>query len=567
MKISKSWLKELVDLNCSVEELIKLLALRSVSTKEVTEDFIELDMKGYNRADLLSMRGVAQEVSAITGSKLLFKEPQEADFVWNQQELPSVKVEVEDEKLCQLYCVAKIENLKPLNSPKDWVKKLSDSGVRSIDTITDITNLIMLEYGQTIHAFDVAKVAQETMIVRLAKKDEQFVTLDGKVRKLTKEDLLIADPQGILSLSGIMGGKDSEITKNTNSILLEVAIFDPVSIRKSSQRFGLQSEASKRIQHGLTKTRLLQALNAAIKMYESLGGKLTAISIIGNTADKVGKITLTKKKLEELVGVKFEDKQVEDYLQKLGFETASHISSGNVVWEVTVPYWRLDVNIEEDVIEEVARMYGYEKIPAHAVSESKPLQEEDPIFKTISDLRQKLVDLGLTEVQTYSFYSTRVLEALGLQKDILVKVANPISSETEYLRSDLWPNLVEAIDKNIRKGFKDIAIFEIGKAFQMENDGKPVEDYRLSIALMNGSDNPLEELHQISQKLSLHLGRGLIAQEEVKLNKALPSSLDEGKLRLFHPKRQLENSAEVHLRILNKFGIEKRVAILEIEIS
>src|SRR3989344_2794580 len=211
MKVSIDWLKELVSLNCSVEELLRLLPLRTIGTKEVTNNFIELDMKGYNRADLLSMRGVAYEVSAITGSEIAFSEPEEAKFAWNTAKLPNTKVEVEDEKLCPLYCVAKIENLKPGPSLKNWVKKLNDSGIRSIDTITDITNLIMLEYGQTMHAFDANKVVDETMIVRLAKKGEKFVTLDGKTRELTEEDLLISDPKGILSLSGIMGGKDSEI--------------------------------------------------------------------------------------------------------------------------------------------------------------------------------------------------------------------------------------------------------------------------------------------------------------------------------------------------------------------
>jgi len=563
MKVSKSWLKELVDLNISVEELVSLLPLRAISTKEVTNDFIELDMKGYNRADLLSLRGIAQEIAAITGSKMLFKEPTKSEFIWSRQNLLPVKVEIEDEKLCPVYCVAKIENLRPQPSPKEWVKKLVDSGVRTIDTITDITNLIMLEYGQTVHAFDAAKVIDETMIVRLAKQGEEFETLDGKVRKLTNEDLLITDPKGILSLSGIMGGKNSEITESTHTILLEVAIFDPISIRKSSQRFGLHSEASKRIQHGLTKTRLLQALNTAIKMYQDLGGKLTAISLVGNLEDQIRKITLTKQKLEDLVGVKFENSQVEDYLKSLYFKVEK-VEDG---WVVEVPYFRLDINLEEDVIEEVARIYGYEKIPAEKVSESEPLQKEDPIFKTISGLREKLVDLGLTEVQTYSFYTQDVLGALGFDesnKKFLVKVANPISAETEYLRMNIWPNLVEVLGRNLRKGYSDIAIFEIGKTYHKDFEGKgePKEGNVLSIALYNGSDNPLEELVSIVKELGLELKLDHAEAPEVVKN-------------LFHPKRfvhlkkdgkDIGGASEVHLRILNKLGIEKRVAVLEVEL-
>ncbi len=548
MKVSKSWLKGLVDINCSFEELVKLLTLKSVSTKEVTEELIELDMKGYNRADLLSMRGVAYEVAAITGSKLLFEEPQEADFAWNKNSLPNTKVEILNPEFAPFYTITKIEGLNVEKSPEEWVKKLEESGMRSVDNITDITNLIMLEYGQPLHAFDARAVKDENILVRTAKEGERITTLDGKTRDLEESDLLIADSQNALGLAGVMGGKDSEVNQTTSTILLEAAIFDPVNLKKTATRLSLQSEASKRFQHGLTKKRLLQALNAAIKMYEELGGKVTAVTMVGDFEDKLREISLTKKKLEDLVGVSFEDKQVEKYLEDLDFVLASQ-GPALRAWEVTVPYWRLDVNIEEDLVEEVARMYGYEKIPAEKVSESKPLQKEDPLFERTSDLREALVKAGLTEVQTYSFYSTQIIETLGIKKESMVKISNPISSETEYLRQNLWPNLVEVVGRNIRKGFKDIAIFEIGKAFNVGPDGNPVEDYRLSIALMNGTDNPLAELYQISQNLSLHL-RG------VKLNKTL-----------FHPKRQLENLAEVHLRVLNKLGIEKRVAVLEIGIS
>lgn len=553
MKVSISWLKELVDLNCSVEELVNLLPLRTIGTKEVTEDFIELDMKGYNRADLLSMRGVATEVAAITGSKTLFEEPQEAEFAWNQARLPNTKVEVKDPKLCPFYCLAKIEGLRVGPSSETWVKKLDGSGIRTVNNIADVTNLIMLEYGQPLHSFDADKVPGEEIIVRTATAGEELITLDGKKRTLAPTNLLITDQQKALGLAGVIGGENSEVTNSTKTILLEAAIFDPVNIRKTAINQGLTSEASKRFQHGLTKIRLLQALNAAIKMYEEQGGKVTAVTIVGDFEDKVKKITLTKSKLEDLVGVKFEDKQVEAYLQGLGFTLASQ-GPALRAWEVTVPYWRLDIELEEDLIEEVARMYGYEKIPAQKVSESKPLQKEGPIFKTISDLRSKLVEQGLTEVQTYSFYSTAVLNALDANKQKLVKVANPISAETEYLRENLWPNLVEVVGRNIRKGFKDIAIFEIGKSFQTDQAGNPQEEYKLAITLCNDSDNPLEELISMTKSLGLDFALK---------DAPLPGISKE----LFHPKRFIGSLVEVHLRVLNKLGIEERIAVLEIELD
>lgn len=555
MKVSISWLKELVTLNCPLEALTSLLPQRTIGIKEMTDQYIELDMKGYNRADLLSLRGVAREIVATTSSKLAFEEPQEPEFVWNQDQLPNSKVEIQNPKLCPFYTITKITGLKVEKSPLEWVKKLAESGMRSVDNITDITNLIMLEYGQPLHAFDSRAVKEESIYVRTAKEGERLTTLDGRVRDLKQSDLLIADPQNALGLAGVMGGKDSEVSKTTTTILLEAAIFDPVSIRKTATRLGLASEASKRFQHGLTKKGLLQALNAAIKMYQQVGGQAISVTMKGNFEDSQKQIILTKNKLKDLVGIEILPDQVESYLKSLGFHLKDTPSNS---WVVTVPYWRLDVKIEEDVIEEVIRMYGYEKIPAEVVSASKPYQKEDPVFKIINNFKNKLLNLGLTEMQTYSFYSTLVLEALNSDKKGLVKIANPISSQTEYLRENLWPNLVEVVGKNIKKGFKDIAIFEIGKAFSLGQDDNPMENYRLSMALMNDSDNPVTELYQIAQSLNSHLGSGNVDST------------------FFHPKRymivekdskKVGELAEVHLRILNKLGIEKRVAILEIEIT
>lgn len=536
MKVSINWLKELVDLKISVEELVKLLPLRTIGTKEVTNQYIELDMKGYNRADLLSLRGVAREVAAITNSKVIFEDAEFPEF-----NLPQTPVKVENPNLCPVYCIAKIEGLKVNPSDRDWVQKLEESGIRTVNNVADITNLMMVEYGQPMHAFDEQKVTG-SINVRVAKKDEKIITLDGKARNLSKDDLLITDENGPIGIAGVMGGKDSEISEETTSILLEAAIFDPVTIRKTSQKHGLYSEASKRFQHGLTKTNLLEALTAAIKMYESLGGKLTAITFVGNLEDEVKIIKLTQEKINSLIGVEIPSTEVESSLKKLGFSLKNE--------EVTVPYWRLDINIEEDLIEEVARMYGYEKIPATPLADTIPNTEEKPLFKTIEELKQALSQAGLTEVQTYSFYSTQVTENCKLKTENLIKVANPISSETEYLRDNLWPNLLEVAAKNIKQGFKDIAIFEIGKVYSPKIGELPNEVYHLSIILINGTDNPILELHQITKSLNSHpKGVKLISSE------------------YSHPTRHTDELAEIHPRIVNKFGIEQRVAVLEIEIK
>lgn len=550
MKVSLSWLKELVDSKLPPWELANKLSLISIGVKELNRDYLELDLT-YNRGDLLSLRGVAQELAAITGSKTSFSATEPADYLWTKN-LPEsqVQVQVQDRKLCPVYFVAKIEGLKVGPSDQKWVTKLNDSGVRSVNNVADVTNLVMIEYGQPMHAFDADKVVSQTLIIRTAKEDEELVTLDNKKRKLSPEDLLIADPEKVLGLAGVMGGKDSEVSEATQTILLEAAIFDPIYNRRTSKRHGLYSEATKRFQHGLTKTNLLQALQKAIKMYQGLGGKLTALSMVGDLTDPIKKVKLTQKKLNYFVGIEFKSNQVEEYLKKLGFNLALQGDDALRAWEVIVPYWRSDIGIEEDLIEEVARMYGYEKIPSKELKGEAPEKIDQTLPNLIYDLKKSLADAGLTEVQTYSFYSSKTINDLRLTIYDLVKVANPISSETEFMRDNLWPNLLEVVAKNTRQGYKDIAIFEIGKIYSPQKGGLPKENYSLAIALVNGTDNPIQELNQIFQSLRLHLKSGRLNTKKY-----------------FHPVRFSSIQAEVHPRYVNKFGIEKRVAVLEIEIT
>jgi phenylalanyl-tRNA synthetase beta chain len=556
MKVSKAWLQELVDLQVPMSEVERLLPLRTIATKEVNEQFIELDMKGYNRADLLSMRGVAQEIAAITDSPAKFDETPvtvtEIDGLSDQK----TNIRVEDPTISPVYYLIKISGLQIGPSPSDWVKKLEDSGLRSINNVTDVTNLVMLEYGQPLHAFHASVVKNESIIVRPATAGETLQTLDNKQRVLEAGDIVIADPEKILGLAGIMGGKESEIPESgTVDILLEAAIFDPIQLRKTATRLGLISEASKRFYHGLTQTRLLQAVTAAISLYQSLGGIVTAAGHQGEVQDSTPTIALRQSKTDQLIGVEISPEELTGYLTSLSFT----VTPQGDQYEVTVPYFRKDIEIEEDLIEEVARMYGYERIPATPLSSELPPKIDQRMFDTIHRIKTTLVDMGLTEVQTYSFLSTQVMDALHLPKSDLIKLANPISSESEYMRTMIWPNLVEAIVKNFKQGFEDIAIFEVGKVYNIENK-TPREEYHISIGLMNDTTDPSAELMAMIKSLSDTLG------QDLKLAKS------ESTHKYFHPTRiasirkgdqQIGQLAEVHPRTLFEIGIEKRVAILE----
>jgi phenylalanyl-tRNA synthetase beta chain len=552
MKVSLNWLKELVEYELEPQNLADLLSLKTIGTKEVNDQFIELDMKGYNRADLLSLRGVAIEVAAITNSPVKFKD----EVPHFDLDLPKTPIKIADKTLCVLQCVAKIEGLKVGNSKEEWVTKLKDSGMRSVNNIADITNLIMLEYGQPLHAFDAETVKDDTINVRLALEGESITTLDGKLRSLSSEDIVLADEDKALDVAGVMGGKETEINDKTNTILLSASLFNPQMIRKTSQRLKLQSEASKRFYHGLTLTRLLQSLAAAIKMYESLGGRLTAITIVGETEDPIKEVHLSTNKVRSLVGVDLTDQEIRSSLESLGFKI-------NTDWNVEVPYYRLDITYQEDLIEEIARMYGYDKIPSLDLKGDLPEKINQSLFVLIASLRTNLVHLGLIEVQTYSFFSTKVLSALGWNEnlDFLIQLENPMSSETTYLRQCLWANLVEVIDKNIRQSISDQAIFEIGKTYMITPDKTIEEKYSLAIALTNKTENPIAELSQIFKKLELDV--------EIMEDDHVPPPIRQ----LFHPNRllaikhkgvQIGGMSEIHPKTLDKFGVTQRVAVCEI---
>lgn len=588
MKVSINWLKTLVDLKVSVAELESLLPLRTIGLKDVTSETIELDMKGYNRADLLSMRGVAYEVSAITASQILFKEILPPELYWNEltdpedreyrfkDNLPKLNVEVKDREYCPFYCVVKIEGLKVDPSPKEWVQKLESCGMRPVNNIADLTNLIMLEYGQPLHAFDASQVSNETIIVRTARESENIETLDGKKRELMQTDLLITDPEKAIGIAGVMGGKNSEITDSTTSILLEAAIFDPKALRKTATRLGLVSEAGKRFYHGLTLTRLYQALDAAIRAYEHLGGRAVSFHIemqdlqqwSDPSLDPIRRISLTLSKTRSLIGVDISAEEIIEILKKLGCQfVGQRQKDDDSIWTIEPPYWRLDLEIEEDLIEEVARMYGYEKIPAKELVGEIPEEIDQTKFDLNYSIKKTLAELGLTEIQTYSFFSNEVLENLQLDKNSLIKLANPISSETEYLRNNLWPNVLETVIKNQKQNFSDMAIFEVGKVYNISETGEPEENYHLSIGLMNHTDNPIEELLEIFKQLNSKLNLG------IEIGKRNETEIQEKE---FHPTRfvnltkkgkDIGKIAEVHPRIVNKFGIEKRIAIAEFDLN
>ncbi len=546
-----------------MDQLIHEINMKTIGTKEVTDKSIELDMKGYNRADLLSLRGIAYEVASLLESEVKFNE--ERDFIWEKRSLPSTPVKIEEGKLAQIQCVARIEGLKVKKSSPEWIRKITDSGMRPVNNIADVTNLIMLEYGQPLHAFDASGVKDDTINVRRAKEGEEITTLDGKKRILSTSDIVLSDTEKALDVAGVMGGQETEITDSTHTILLSASMFNPLFVRQTATKLKLRSEASKRFYHGLTKKRLLQSLDAAIRMFEEIGGKLTAITLNGKFEDEETEIKLRVDKTSSLVGMDFTEEEIKKLLNRLNFEVKTEKPR---VFAVKRPYWRLDINIEEDLIEEVARIYGYDKIPSKVLPGETPKPIDQKAFELVDSLKKQLMHQGLSEIQTYSFYSTNVLNALGwneTNQKLLLKLENPMSKETEHLRLNIWPNLVESAVFN-NKSFNDVAIYEIGKTYTIK-DGAPSEKNVLALALINGTDNPMLELlkllNQTFESLNINVEYG---------NSTLIADIK----RLFHPNKlksilyngkPIGGAAELHPQVADNFGAKQRIAICEIDLE
>ncbi len=570
MKVPIKWLEdEFVKPQVPIDNYVNDLSYKTIGIKEVTPDHFELDMKGYNRADLLSLRGVAYEISALNESPVLFEE--EKEYIWEKDNYPNLKIDIQT-PLVPVYALAKIDNLKVTPSKTEDLEKLQAAGFRGVNNLVDITNLVMLEYGQPLHAFSAEKVNNEHIIVRETSTAEKITTLDHKKRILEKGDIVIADQMKVLGIAGVMGGEESEITQSTTSILLEAAIFDPVHLRKTSNRLGLHSEASKRFYHGLTKRRLMQALNSAIKRYLSLGGKLTQISLYDHLDEQENIIELNLSHVRTLIGVHISDEKIENFLTRLRFDVKK---TKPEVWEIKVPYFRLDILREEDLIEEIARLFDYRNIIGNGANiinfdQTKintlkdPNSKEDVDHEFLYNLKQALAEEGLIEIQTYHFFSSDVINHFSWDRNHLVKISNPISKETKYLREDIWPNLLEIAAKNLK--FRDrISIFEIGKTY-LSQRFLPVERYHVSLLLTDSSSEPMERLFELFKKVAKKMNLNFEFKSETPKNYPLE---------YFHPVKSMLLTlndkksgfiAEIHPRQTDKFHVNKRVAVLELEI-
>ncbi|MGQ9733634.1 MAG: phenylalanine--tRNA ligase subunit beta [Candidatus Bipolaricaulia bacterium] len=446
---------------------------------------LELDLTP-NLARCFSVIGVAREVAALTGKR--FKTPEVEWHPTGPEISGQVEVEIADPDLCSRYTAALVRGVKLGPSPFWMRRRLILSGMRPINNIVDITNYVMLEWGQPLHAFDYDKLHGpngKKIIVRRARAGERIATLDGIERALSEEMLLITDPGGPIALAGVMGGLESEVTEATRNVLLESASFSNTNNRRTARALRLMSEASARFGRGVPSELAIPALKRAAQLMSELAGGELASGIVDVYPVKQEGVELEfdPKEVERLLGLKVSQEGVIELLERLEFSCRPQ---GRLI-QVKVPWHRLDVSCPADLVEEVARLIGYDKIPTTLMADSLPPQRQERTLELEEQVRDLLVGCGLTEVITYSLTSLESAAKLEPQRrepspEGYLHIANPLSRERSVLRRSLLPGLLETVAENL-KHHERVAIFELGRVYLPSRGARPLEPRRLGLAL------------------------------------------------------------------------------------
>lgn len=419
-----------------------------------------------NRPDCMCVIGIAREIAALTGKPLHLPEInyRETEKVIDS----SVSVEIIDDISCPRYCASLITGVKQGPSPEWMQQYLASYGMRPINNIVDITNYVMLEYGQPLHAFDYHKIEGSRIIVRKAEEGERITTLDGVERLLSQDMLVIADVKKPVAIAGVMGGLDAEVTDNTTTILLESASFNRSVIRRGTKHTGLQSEASLRFDKGTGAELPLTALKRATQLLQELADGKVAEGVIDVYPGKTEPIPIpiSTKEVKRLSGLIVSVEKISKVLKLLGFKCQRAGTSSEL--SVIAPYWRGDIGCPADLVEEVIRIIGYDKVPMTRLCSTLPKQIPSLENKFKKDLRNVFISSGFQEILTYSLTSLTKLQNISPKHELKVtplKVLNPMSKEQEYLRTSLRPNILTALADNQKYEQSGIKLFEMGKVF------------------------------------------------------------------------------------------------------
>ncbi len=533
-----------------------------------------------NRGDCLSIRGLAREVAALT--QTAYQEPSVKTNAVDLADRFSIALEAKED--CPRYIGRIVRGINPNAQSPIWLQEsLRRSGIRSISPAVDVTNYVMLELGQPMHAFDFDKL-QANIVVRKAKTGESLALLDDTTRELTASTLVIADGRGPLAIAGVMGGLASAVTAETTNIFFESAYFTQASVASSRQHYQIQSDSAYRFERGIDPQLQERAIQRATELLIQIaGGKAAPILIEENLAalPKPIQLVLSEEHLNKVLGFSVPKAEVERILSALGF----HLEKAQAGWKVTVPLYRPDITLSEDLIEEVVRLHGYDKIPMttlHVPLQSRSLVGEDPDWSVV---RKTLADLGFAEIISYSFVDEKLQQCLQAEKETL-SLVNPITADMTVMRTNLWPGLLKTFNFNQARQQHRQKLFELGACFAT-NDDKIIQTEQLA-GLVTGPLVPLQwgeakrdadfyDLKgDVEQLLSLYYPRLALRYEQGTHPALHPGQSADiyyqetllGQLGLLHPSvsEALDYKQKIYLFSLNLKALhqEKRIHIKEL---
>lgn len=536
------------------------------------DHILDLDVTP-NRPDCLSVLGIAREIAALTGGAV--KEP---ECVYPEGPEPigaQASVEISDPDLCHRYTATLVTGVKIGPSPQWLQQRLTRAGMRPINNVVDITNYVMLEYGQPLHAFDFHTLKEGKIVVRRAGPGESFTSLDGVQRKLSPTMLVIADARDPVALGGVIGAANTEMTEDTTAVMLESASFNPTNNRQTAQILGLRTEAAIRFEKGLKPELAEIALRRATRLIQDIAGGVVSgglLDVFPAKGSEPDELNLTMHRLKKVLGLSLPIGRVEKVLVSLGFKCQKQ-TPGEL--RVTVPYWRSDISIEDDLVEEVARIVGYERIPTTMISTPVPYHEPQPLWELREEVRDSLVEAGMQEIISYPLVSDDVLrkvKALDSGPGAL-KVANPMSSQQEYMRTSLRPTLLSILALNQRTQEGPVCIFEAGRVYLPRQEDLP-EEREVVAGVIHG---PRSESFWLGDegRLDFYHAKGIVEAvlEQLGTEASYHTITDQ----TMHPGRcasvvindtQVGLIAEVHPAVVEAFDIDGTpVAMFELDLE
>ncbi len=547
------------------EKYEKDLGKDIVEVLDLKEEIIDFEITP-NRPDCLSIEGLGRETAASLNKP--FKNPRkniDELQVPDKKEIEGLKVDITAPDLCYRYIARVVKNVKVGPSP-DWMKKrLKACGMRSINNIVDITNYVMLEMGQPMHAFDINSISGKHITVRRAENGEKITTLDETERVLDEKDLVISDEEKAVAIAGVMGGLNSEIEKDTQTVVFESAMFYGGNIRKTAKKVGLRTESSARYEKGLSSENTLRAINRAVELVELLGaGEVVEGKIdVYPTKQKINKIKLDVDKINTLLGTNISKQEMIDILEKVDIKVENDMA--------IAPYFRMDLEFIADIAEEVARFYGYDKLETTLVRAGTTIGVRTKEQKIENKIQEILVTNGLSEIYTYGFLSEKDLEKSKIKKELIdnaITIINPLGDEFKLMRPTTIPSMMQILAGNNNKKNQNVKLFDISRNYknidnQVEKGEVPLQENILTIG-MYGEDVDFYTLKGLVENIleAANVNRYDIERETTNES--------------YHPGRcanlkvgidTIATFGEVHPEVLMNYEINKRVYLAEINIT